>query len=127
MLKKNFPNPPAIRKLTELPQLSPYLNIIKANADSMADPTLWEKNQRLFLTNDVAIMDQSAISSKNSVVVMDFSILQVLVYASIKLQGRVGKDFKKEFDKAFATLPKPDVIVRLRASKETVLKRLSGR
>jgi deoxyadenosine/deoxycytidine kinase len=119
--------PPAVKKLTELPQMSPYLPIIKATSDGMADRTLWEKNQNLFRSLDEAIVTRAFLDSKDSVIVMDFSIVQVLVYAHLKLQGQTRKKFAKDFDRSFADLPKPDFLVHVSAKPETVLTRLEGR
>ena len=86
-LKSDFPlMPPNVKKLTELPQMSPYLPIIKASSDGLSDQTLWEKNQELFRVLDEAILTKASLESKDSVIVMDFSIIQVLVYAHMKIQ-----------------------------------------
>jgi deoxyadenosine/deoxycytidine kinase len=119
--------PPTVKELTELPQMSPYLPIIKATSDSMADQTLWEKNQELFKTLDEAVITRAFLESRHSVVVMDFSILQVLVYAHLKIKGNAGKKFTKDFNASFAKLPKPDFLVHVAAEPETVLSRLEKR
>lgn len=86
-LRLDFPLiPPGVKKLTELPQMSPYLPIIKASSDGLSDQTLWEKNQELFRVLDEAILTKATLESKDSVIVMDFSILQVLVYAHMKIK-----------------------------------------
>lgn len=119
--------PPSVKKLTELPQMSPYLPIIKATSDGLADQTLWEKNQELFRALDEAIVTRAFLESKDSVVVMDFAIVQVLVYAHLKIHGKSGKKFARDFDASFAKLPKPDFVVHVGAKPETVLGRLERR
>ncbi|MDQ1344226.1 MAG: dNK protein [Patescibacteria group bacterium] len=119
--------PPAVKKLTELPQMSPYLPIIKATSDGLSDRTLWEKNQELFRSLDEAIVTRAFLESQNSVVVMDFSIVQVLVYAYVKIHGKSGKKFERDFNASFAKLPKPDFVVHVGAKPETVLGRLERR
>lgn len=85
-LKSDFPvSPPNVKMLTELPQMSPYLPVIKASSDGLSDQALWEKNQELFRVLDEAIIHKAFLESKNSVVIMDFSIIQVLIYALIKI------------------------------------------
>ena len=78
--------PVGVKKLTELPEMSPYLPIIKATSDGMADQTLWEKNQEYFRVLDEGVLTHAFLESRNSVIVMDFSIVQVLVYALIKVK-----------------------------------------
>ncbi|MDD5377274.1 MAG: deoxynucleoside kinase [Candidatus Gracilibacteria bacterium] len=127
-LESDFPLvPPDVKKLTELPQMSPYLPIIKASSDGLSDQTLWEKNQELFRVLDEAILTKASLESKNSVIVMDFSIIQVLVYAHMKIKGAAGKDFIQTFNGSFKNLPKPDFLVHIAAEPETVLKRLQSR
>lgn len=107
--------------------MSPYLPIIKATSDGLSDQTLWEKNQELFRSLDEAIVTRAFLESQNSVVVMDFAIVQVLVYAHIKIHGKSGKKFARGFDESFAKLPKPDFVVHVGAKPETVLGRLERR
>jgi len=127
-LKSDFPlMPPNVKKLTELPQMSPYLPIIKASSDGLSDQTLWEKNQELFRVLDEAILTKASLESKDSVIVMDFSIIQVLVYAHMKIQWSAGKDFVQTFNESFQNLPKPDFLVHITAEPETVLGRLQSR
>ena len=127
-LKSDFPlSPPAVKKLTELPQMSPYLPIIKASADGLSDQTLWEKNQELFRVLDEAIIYKAFLESKNSVIVMDFSIIQVLVYARIKIRGKSQADFIQIFNETFKNIPKPDFLIHISALPETVLARLQSR
>ncbi len=116
-----------VKKLTELPQMSPYLPIIKASSDGLSDQTLWEKNQELFRVLDEAILTKASLESKDSVIVMDFSIIQVLVYAHMKIKGTAGKDFIQTFNESFGNLPKPDFLVHITAEPETVLGRLQSR
>lgn len=118
---------PNVKVLTELPQMSPYLNMIKASGDSMADQIVWQKNQQLFLHLDQAIVTKAALESKDTVIIMDFAITQVQIYGDLKIRGKAGRDFRKEFDQAFGSLPRPDIIVHVSASSDTVLKRLAGR
>lgn len=118
---------PTVKKLTELPQMSPYLPIIKATSDGLADQTLWEKNQELFRALDEAIVTRAFLDSKDSVIVMDFAIVQVLVYAHLKIRGAAGKKFARDFDASFLKLPKPDFVVHVSAKPETVLGRLERR
>ncbi len=120
-------DPPSVRKLTELPQMSPYLPIIKASSDGLSDAILWQKNQELFKSLDEAIVTRAFLESRSSVVVMDFSIVQVLVYARLKIRGSAGKKFARDFDASFKTLPKPDFVVHVGAKPETVLGRLERR
>lgn len=119
--------PPTVKKLTELPQMSPYLPIIKASSDGLSDRTLWQKNQELFKSLDEAIVTRAFLESQHSVIVMDFSMVQVLVYAHLKIGGKAGKKFARDFDESFATLPKPDFLVHVNAEPETVLGRLERR
>lgn len=127
-LKKDFPLvPPSVKKLTELPQMSPYLSIIKASSDGLSDQTLWEKNQELFRVLDEAILTKASLESKDSVIVMDFSIIQVLVYAHMKIKGKSGLDFIQTFNESFKNLPKPDFLVHITAEPEIVLSRLQSR
>ncbi len=107
--------------------MSPYLPIIKASADGLSDQALWERNQELFRVLDEAIIHKASLESKNSVIVMDFSIIQVLVYAHMKIKGIAGKDFIKTFDTSFGHIPKPDFLIHISALPETVLKRLQSR
>ncbi len=122
-----FVRPVAVKTLTELPYMSPYLPIIKASSDAMADGTLWQKNQELFKSLDESVVTRAFLEAKDSIVVMDFSIVQVLVYARMKISGRSGVKFAKDFDASFATLPKPDFLVHVSAEPETVLSRLERR
>lgn len=101
--------------------------MIKASSDDLSDQVLWEKNQELFRVLDEAILSKASLESKNSVIVMDFSIIQVLVYACMKIKGRAGIDFIKTFEKSFSALPKPDFLVHVSALPKTVLGRLQSR
>ncbi len=127
-LKSDFElTPPTVKKLTELPQMSPYLPIIRASSDWLSDQILWEKNQELFRVLDVAILSKASLESKNAVIVMDFSIIQVLVYALMKIKGKAGADFIQIFNDSFKDIPKPDFLVHISAKTETVLGRLQSR
>lgn len=107
--------------------MSPYLPIIKASSDSLSDQILWEKNQELFRVLDEAIIHKASLESKNSVVVMDFSIIQVLVYALMKIKGKQWVDFAYTFKESFKNIPKPDFLIHISALPDTVLKRLESR
>ena len=107
--------------------MSPYLPIIKASSDNLSDQVLWEKNQELFRVLDEAILSKASLQSKDSVVVMDFSIVQVLVYALLKIEGKSGIDFLHTFNTSFKNLPKPDFLVHITAEPEVVLSRLQSR
>lgn len=127
-LNLDFPfSTPTVKKVTELPWMSPYLAVIKASLDTLSDQTVWEKNQELFRVLDEAIIHKASLESQNSVIVMDFSIIQVLVYAHMKIKGIARKDFIKTFNKSFAHIPKPDFLIHISALPETVLKRLQSR
>lgn len=118
--------PPTVRKLVELPQMSPYLAAIKASGDGLGQE-VWEKNQQLFRILDESIIEKAVLESKDSIIVMDFSIIQVLVFAFLKVHGRSGKKFTQEFDAMFHKLPKPDFIVQIESDPDTVLARLETR
>lgn len=76
---------------------------------------------------DVAILSKASLESKNAVIVMDFSIIQVLVYALMKIKGKAGADFVQAFNDSFKDIPKPDFLVHISAKPETVLSRLQSR
>lgn len=118
--------PPTVQKLVELPQMSPYLAAIKASSSGLGQE-VWEKNQELFRVLDESIVTNAMLQSKNSVIVMDFSIIQVLVFAFLKIKGKAGKKFTTEFNAMFEKLPKPDFIVQIQADPDQVLARLEGR
>ena len=107
--------------------MSPYLPIIKASSDGLSDQALWEKNQELFRVLDEAILHTASLESKNAVIVMDFSIIQVLVYALMKIKGKTGARFLRTFNESFKSIPKPDFLVHITAEPETVLNRLQSR
>lgn len=118
---------PGVKVYTELPQLSPYLPIIKATRAALQGQEIWVRNQELFLHLDSAIVTQAALEAKNSVVVLDFAITQVLVYGDMTIKGSEGRQFKQRFKRAFGSLPKPDLLVQIGASPQTVLNRLQKR
>lgn len=120
-------SPPSVQKYTGLPQMSPYLPIIKASSDWLTDQILWQKNQDLFRILDEAILSRAFIESKNSVIVMDFSIIQVLVYAQLKIKWKVQSDFTKIFNQSFKTIPKPDFLIHITANSDTILNRIQSR
>lgn len=127
-LQSEFPiNSPVIKKNTELPQLSPYLPIIIASRDNLIDQTVWEKNQDFFRVLDEAILHKVSLESKDSIIVMDFSIIQVLIYALLKIKWRAWINFVKTFNKSFSNLPKPDFLIHISAKSETVLRRIQAR
>ncbi len=118
--------PPTIQKLVELPQMSPYLAAIKASSNGLGQE-VWEKNQELFRVLDESIVTNAMFQAKNSIVVMDFSIVQVLVFAYLKIHGKAGKKFTGEFNTMFKRLPKPDFIVKIQADSDRVLSRIESR
>lgn len=106
--------------------MSPYLAAIKASGDGLGQE-VWEKNQQLFRILDESIIEKAMLDSRNSIIVMDFSIIQVLVFAMLKIKGRAGKKFEQDFNAMFAKLPKPDFIVQIQSDPDVVLTRLEGR
>lgn len=115
-----------VKKLVELPQMSPYLAAIKASSDGLGQE-VWEKNQELFRVLDASIITNAFLQSKESIVVMDFSIIQVLVFAFLKIQGKSRKKFTTEFNSMFQKLPKPDFVIQIQADPDVVLSRIAQR
>lgn len=112
---------------TELPELNPCLRVIKETGGKVNDITLWWNNQNFFLSTDVAQIIKAFIAARSKPVVFDFALTQTLIFADIKLSGEWLKTFKDMYMLQFDSLPKPDIIIELKADNSVIVQRLAGR
>ncbi|MCK9272872.1 deoxynucleoside kinase [Candidatus Gracilibacteria bacterium] len=112
---------------TELPDENPFLSIIKNTKGKVSDLTLWLNNQNYFLATDVAQVTKGFIESKFFPIIFDFALTQPFIFSDINLSGDKRKAFNSIFTEQFKTLPKPDIIVEIKATNDVLVKRLIQR
>lgn len=112
---------------TELPELNPFLKIIKETSGKVNDTMLWLNNQNFFLATDVGEISKAFIESRHKPIVFDFALTQTFLYADIKLNWNTLKTFNDMYHEQFKTLPKPDIVIEVQASDTTIISRLENR
>lgn len=112
---------------TEVTHDNPFLKIISETWGKVNDIMLWTNNQNYFLATDVWEITKWFLQAQKNPVIFDFALTQPFIYADIKLHGNALKSFNAMFEEQFSSLPKPDIIIEIEVSTETLLKRIQAR
>jgi len=112
---------------TELPENNINLKIIKETRWKVNDITLWGNNQNYFLATDINQIIKAFIVSKKQPIVLDFALTQPFIFSDIKLKWTWLKVFKSMYNNQFKSLPKPDIVIELRANSTVLIDRLEKR
>lgn len=118
----------------ELPELNPFLGLIWKTKDKIND-SLWYPNQTFFCSTDSAIVVDGFINAMKRPVVFDFAITQTKAFWDLKLTWAEKENFTKMFENIFYGggegwfwwLPKPDLVIEIRADDESIIKRREAR
>lgn len=121
------------KEYRELPELNPFLPLIWKTKDKVQD-SLWFPNQSLFCAQDSGIITDWFINAQKSPIVFDFAITQTKAYWNLKLKWQEKINFNRTFDNLFYWekwwfwwLPKPDLIIQIKATDESIIKRRENR
>jgi len=112
---------------TELPENNINLKIIKETKWKVNDITLWGNNQNYFLATDINQITEAFIVSKKQPIVLDFALTQPFIFSDMKLKGTWLTTFNSMYKNQFKSLPKPDIIIELRADSSVLIERLERR
>jgi len=112
---------------TELPDNNPFLKVIKNTYWKVNDITLWGNNQNYFLATDVWEIVKAFIEAKVSPIVFDFALTQPFIFSDINLKWNWLKSFKSMYEQQFNSLPKPDIVLELKADSSVIINRLAQR
>lgn len=113
---------------TELPENNVNLNIIKQTKWKVNDVTLWGNNQNYFLATDVNQITKAFILSKEKPIVFDFALTQPFIFSDMKLSWTSWlKVFNSIYEHQFSSLPKPDIVIELKANSSVLIDRLAKR
>lgn len=118
----------------ELPELNPFLGLIGKTKDKIND-SLWYPNQTFFCSTDSAIVVDGFVNAGKHPIVFDFAITQTKAFGDLKLAGMEKENFTKMFENIFygswkwwfGWLPKPDLVIEIRASDESIITRREAR
>lgn len=112
---------------TELPEYNANLKIIKETKWRVNDITLWGNNQNYFLATDINQITKAFINSTKKTIVFDFALTQSYIFSDMKLKWSWLKVFNDMYKHQFNSLPKPDIIIELRANSSVLIERLEKR
>lgn len=118
----------------EVPEENPFLKIISQTRDKTSE-ILRFQNQMFFCATDSAILVNGFSEAKEKPIVFDFAITQVLAYGNLKLCWQERVNFNNLFNttfhgkrwQLFEWLPRPDLIIEVKATDETIIARREKR
>ena len=84
-------------------------------------------NQNYFLATDINQITEAFIVSKKQPIVLDFALTQPFIFSDMKLKWAWLDAFNSMYENQFKSLPKPDIIVELRADSSVLIDRLEKR
>jgi len=112
---------------TELPEYNPFLSIIKETKWKVSDIMLWGNNQNFFLATDVAQITKWFIESRAQPIIFDFALTQPFIFSDMNLNWDFLSAFNAMYKEQFATLPKPDIVIEIKADDGVIIDRLKSR
>ena len=112
---------------TELPDTNPFLKVIKNTSWKVNDLTLWGNNQNYFLATDIWEIVKAFIEAREAPIVFDFALTQPFIFSDINLKWDWLKSFKSMYELQFQSLPKPDIVLELKADSSVIIDRLAKR